>query len=78
VNNYNNAIEILTEFEGDSEFMARLKSFTDGGVKGKSIYTYLIMPIQRVPRYILLLNVSSPNSSQNLHVQGTHIRVGAD
>ena len=26
-------------------------------IKGKSIYTYLIMPIQRIPRYILLLKV---------------------
>merc|ERR1712137_809746 len=56
VNNYNNAIEILTELEENSEFAAKLKIMTDSGIKGKSLYTYLIMPIQRIPRYILLLN----------------------
>ena len=58
MNNYNNAIEILTELEENSEFAAKLKIMTDSGIKGKSLYTYLIMPIQRIPRYILLLNVS--------------------
>lgn len=48
---------MLTELEENSDFENKLKSLTDGGIKGKSIYTYLIMPIQRVPRYILLLNV---------------------
>merc|ERR1712137_913474 len=56
VNNYNNAIATLSELEENSDFEAKLKYLTDNGIKGKSIYTYLIMPIQRVPRYILLLN----------------------
>lgn len=57
VNNYNNSIALLTQLEENSDFANFLKSLTDSQIKGKSIYTYLIMPIQRIPRYILLLKV---------------------
>jgi len=56
VNNYNNAVQILTDLENSSEaFTAYLKTLTTSSIPGKGLYTYLIMPIQRVPRYILLL-----------------------
>jgi RhoGEF domain len=57
INNYDKAVHVLTQCEERPQFAAAFQRWTDsaGELKGKSLYTYLIMPIQRIPRYILLL-----------------------
>src|SRR3989338_4152684 len=57
VNNYNLAIEILTECQTKPQFKELLMLLTkkSGEAGGQSLYSYLIMPVQRIPRYILLL-----------------------
>jgi len=57
VNNYDQAVETLTKCEERPAFKALLQKCTNAGgeLKGQNIYSYLIQPIQRIPRYILLL-----------------------
>jgi len=55
VNNYDHAIELLTKAEENPAFVELLNKFTNSPIKGLNLYSYLIMPIQRIPRYVLLL-----------------------
>lgn len=60
VNNYTLAVSTLAALEEhDAKFAELLQtlrgSTTDDGEPLQSLYTYLVMPIQRVPRYLLLL-----------------------
>eukprot|EP01104_Vermistella_antarctica_P021062 TRINITY_DN92_c0_g2_i1.p1 TRINITY_DN92_c0_g2~~TRINITY_DN92_c0_g2_i1.p1 ORF type:complete len:337 (-),score=117.74 TRINITY_DN92_c0_g2_i1:91-1101(-) len=55
VNNYDNAVALMTRLEEDKKFVAFLKRLTDNEtLKGLNLYSYLIMPVQRIPRYIML------------------------
>lgn len=56
VNNYDEAIEILTKLEEKPQFAEFLKKLTNSELKGMKIYSYLIMPVQRIPRYIMMLD----------------------
>jgi hypothetical protein len=57
VNNYENAIKILEELEKKPAFVQFLQKCTNSeDLKGLNLYSYLIMPIQRPPRYELLLS----------------------
>jgi len=57
VNGYDFAVEILTKCEENNHFNELLKKLTnDPKHKGMNLYSYLIMPVQRIPRYILLIN----------------------
>ena len=62
VNNYDTAVALLSRYLENDNFKQFLQKLTDGGMKGLSIFSYLIMPIQRVPRYVLLLEVCSGGS----------------
>ena len=57
VNNYDHAVATLTACELRPAFKeVYIKLVTSSGeLKGQSLYSYMIMPIQRIPRYILLL-----------------------
>jgi len=56
VNGYDVAIEILTVLEEQPAFVDFLRKLTNNQeLKGLNLYSYLIMPVQRIPRYILLL-----------------------
>eukprot|EP00013_Stygamoeba_regulata_P004064 CAMPEP_0177640894 /NCGR_PEP_ID=MMETSP0447-20121125/6786_1 /TAXON_ID=0 /ORGANISM="Stygamoeba regulata, Strain BSH-02190019" /LENGTH=1125 /DNA_ID=CAMNT_0019142995 /DNA_START=207 /DNA_END=3585 /DNA_ORIENTATION=+ len=55
VNNYNIAVEVLDQLEKNPEFVTFLRELTVNGIKGQKLHNYLIMPIQRIPRYVLLL-----------------------
>lgn len=57
VNNYNDAIKTLqelTQVEGVGHTLNECRSKPE--TNGLDIQAYLIMPIQRIPRYVLLLN----------------------
>jgi len=57
VNGYDSAVETLTNLEENPGFGELLRKLTnDPKHKGLNIFSYLIMPVQRIPRYILLLN----------------------
>jgi len=57
VNNYDRAMELLEQLEKRPAFAALLAKLTNSeDIKGQSLYSYLIMPIQRPPRYELLLS----------------------
>eukprot|EP01132_Coremiostelium_polycephalum_P000669 gene669-828_t len=56
INNYNNVLKIIEECKKDKEsFTEFLLETRDSKAKGIDIMAYLIMPIQRSPRYVLLL-----------------------
>lgn len=56
VNNYDTAMKILEDLEKKPLFLQLLQKCTDNTeLKGLALYSYLIMPIQRPPRYELLL-----------------------
>lgn len=60
VNNYTTAIQTLADCENENPEFAKFlvdvreETYIDG-VRIQSLYSYLIMPIQRIPRYLLLL-----------------------
>jgi hypothetical protein len=65
VNNYDNAIKLLETLEKRPAFVQLLQKCTNSEeVKGQSLYSYLIMPIQRPPRYELLLSDLLKNTSE--------------
>jgi hypothetical protein len=56
LNGYEQAIEILTQHTKNKKFQSFLAEKRDSEVcKGLDIMSYLIMPVQRIPRYELLL-----------------------
>eukprot|EP01125_Pyxidicula_operculata_P008325 TRINITY_DN2802_c0_g1_i5.p1 TRINITY_DN2802_c0_g1~~TRINITY_DN2802_c0_g1_i5.p1 ORF type:complete len:1190 (+),score=298.97 TRINITY_DN2802_c0_g1_i5:430-3570(+) len=56
VNNYNKSFMILTELSKNSLVAESLmKSRSHPDVKGSELQNFLIMPIQRIPRYMMLL-----------------------
>lgn len=77
VNNYSSAIETMSRLEERRHFQMLLHSIQNSvmedGTKIHSLYSYLIMPIQRIPRYLLLLQdlqLHTPQDhpdAQNLH-----------
>eukprot|EP00475_Leptophrys_vorax_P006006 TRINITY_DN13655_c0_g1_i1.p1 TRINITY_DN13655_c0_g1~~TRINITY_DN13655_c0_g1_i1.p1 ORF type:complete len:806 (+),score=221.61 TRINITY_DN13655_c0_g1_i1:147-2564(+) len=56
LNGYEQSIEILTQHSKNKKFQSFLAERRDSEVcKGLDIMSYLIMPVQRIPRYELLL-----------------------
>jgi len=56
VNNYNASLDTLKQFQTIPEFVAWLeKAESRPECNGSTISMFLIMPIQRIPRYVLLL-----------------------
>eukprot|EP01133_Synstelium_polycarpum_P002438 gene2438-2771_t len=55
VNNYNNVMRALDECKKDEHFVDFLAEAREARCKGIDILAYLIMPIQRMPRYVMLL-----------------------
>lgn len=57
VNHYQMVVQLLAKRKSDSELQNILESFKPDP-RGKGIKDYMIMPIQRIPRYQMLLAVS--------------------
>eukprot|EP01104_Vermistella_antarctica_P011680 TRINITY_DN3293_c0_g1_i1.p1 TRINITY_DN3293_c0_g1~~TRINITY_DN3293_c0_g1_i1.p1 ORF type:complete len:1188 (+),score=330.11 TRINITY_DN3293_c0_g1_i1:280-3843(+) len=56
VNNYNKAMGTFRQCRQDKDFVALLQDCINStGKKSAGLQDYLIMPVQRVPRYVLLL-----------------------
>ncbi|KYQ91906.1 pleckstrin (PH) domain-containing protein [Tieghemostelium lacteum] len=55
VNNYNAALKIYEECKKDEKFLEHVQDVRDNKTKGFDLVFYLIMPIQRMPRYVMLL-----------------------
>eukprot|EP01100_Stratorugosa_tubuloviscum_P012889 TRINITY_DN625_c0_g1_i1.p1 TRINITY_DN625_c0_g1~~TRINITY_DN625_c0_g1_i1.p1 ORF type:complete len:780 (+),score=334.84 TRINITY_DN625_c0_g1_i1:1-2340(+) len=67
VNNYPSAIQVLEKLKQNSNFISWLKSTEDSSSKsGLSLSDYLIMPVQQVPRYVLLLQDLLKNTESNI------------
>lgn len=74
VNNYDTAMKILEDLEKKPLFLQLLQKCTDNTeVKGLALYSYLIMPIQRPPRYELLLADLLKNTASE-HPDHTNIK----
>lgn len=56
INNYDDASVFLAKLEENAKFKAFLQALVNSPVPGKNMYNYLIMPIQRIPRYIMLID----------------------
>ena len=54
--NYESSLEVLRNSAKNVAFMARLQACQEGSQKKLKLESLLIQPIQRVPRYILLLS----------------------
>eukprot|EP00012_Vannella_robusta_P005789 CAMPEP_0206209004 /NCGR_PEP_ID=MMETSP0166-20121206/16632_1 /ASSEMBLY_ACC=CAM_ASM_000260 /TAXON_ID=95228 /ORGANISM="Vannella robusta, Strain DIVA3 518/3/11/1/6" /LENGTH=95 /DNA_ID=CAMNT_0053630281 /DNA_START=442 /DNA_END=726 /DNA_ORIENTATION=+ len=52
--NYSNSTQVAIDLQHDDEFL-RWKQAIELRLEGKSIGSFLIMPVQRIPRYYLLL-----------------------
>jgi len=57
VNKYNNTIKLISEYEDSNDTFRKmlLTSMEDVDCQFRGLKDYLIMPIQRIPRYVLLL-----------------------
>eukprot|EP01106_Pelomyxa_sp_JSP_P013465 TRINITY_DN4031_c0_g1_i1.p1 TRINITY_DN4031_c0_g1~~TRINITY_DN4031_c0_g1_i1.p1 ORF type:complete len:248 (-),score=56.30 TRINITY_DN4031_c0_g1_i1:146-889(-) len=65
VQNYENAVATLTELCRNHEFANWLeKQQAVPECAGLDIYSYLVMPVQRLPRYVLLLTQLSKHSDK--------------
>ena len=77
VNNYTLAINVMSQCEERAQFQATMDSLkntlTDDGMKLQSLYSYLIMPIQRIPRYLLLLEDLRANTPDD-HPDAQHLQ----
>ncbi|KAF2076978.1 hypothetical protein CYY_001687 [Polysphondylium violaceum] len=63
VNNYNNSFKTITECMENPKFAALLER--NRNLFGLDLSAFLIMPIQRIPRYILLLQDLYKNTSES-------------
>jgi hypothetical protein len=59
VNNYNNSLKTLNHFQQNSEKISQFLSEVQVNpkIRGLSLQSLLIMPVQRLPKYELLLRV---------------------
>ncbi|MDP2436618.1 MAG: RhoGEF domain-containing protein, partial [archaeon] len=84
VNNYSVTINTLAACEQRSSFRARMEELSsaipEDGRQLQSLYSYLIMPIQRIPRYLLLLQelgaCTLPDHADTPHLQKTIVVIG--
>ncbi|RDD41506.1 putative protein tag-52 [Trichoplax sp. H2] len=73
--NYDRAIHLIVKWEKISEDFASFKKSKESGsiVKGQKLMSLLIMPVQRIPRYKLLLeellNLSRPGDKDYLKLK---------
>ncbi|XP_049849751.1 guanine exchange factor for Rac 30-like [Schistocerca gregaria] len=66
VNNYDESISVLQDVSCNPQVSEVLKSCReDPRVRGMELSSYLIMPIQRIPRYVLLLSDLFKNTPEN-------------
>ena len=56
VNHYQTVVQLLASKKGDTELQNLLESLKPSRT-GKGIKDYLIMPVQRIPRYQMLVQV---------------------
>lgn len=56
MNHYQNVVQLLAKRRSDKNLQTMLESLKPQ-TAGKGIKDYLIMPIQRIPRYQMLLQV---------------------
>mmetsp|Transcript_24188 Transcript_24188/g.36260 ORF Transcript_24188/g.36260 Transcript_24188/m.36260 type:complete len:681 (-) Transcript_24188:206-2248(-) len=55
VNGYNAALDVARDYERNSRFQRFLEKAMKESDKNLGLMAYLIMPVQRIPRYVLLL-----------------------
>ncbi|EGC30596.1 hypothetical protein DICPUDRAFT_41248 [Dictyostelium purpureum] len=72
VNNYNNAIKALEDAKKEEKFAEFLQETREQKAKGIELVGYLIMPIQRMPRYVMLLEDLLKHTHQQ-HYDYEHI-----
>lgn len=77
VNNYTLAIKVMSQCEEQPQFQEMMESLkntlADDGMKLQSLYSYLIMPIQRIPRYLLLLDDLRSHTTDD-HPDAAHLQ----
>src|SRR3989338_9362304 len=84
INNYHLAINTLAACEQHAPFRSRMQELcaaeTEDGRHLQSLYSYLIMPIQRIPRYLLLLKDlqrhTAPDHSDTPHLEKAVTAIG--
>ena len=54
VNGYEKSISVLDKLNGNKKFQKLLEENREKYGHGKTLAFYLIMPVQRIPRYVLL------------------------
>jgi len=64
VNGYSRAIEVCHRHENSSRFQKFLQSAVKASRSSLGLMAYLIMPVQRIPRYALLLKEVIKNTSR--------------
>ena len=84
INNYHLAINTLAACEQHAPFRSRMQELcaaeTEDGRHLQSLYSYLIIPIQRIPRYLLLLKDlqrhTAPDHSDTPHLEKAVTAIG--